>query len=87
MRLKEAMRKAKETGKPQRVNEATPITDVKVNISIRLDLDILNALKSEAAENGLPYQTLINFILRKHLKEPKLEERILQVERKLNISR
>lgn len=37
--------------------------EIKVGISLRLDLHILKALKEEAARLGMPYQTLVNSIL------------------------
>jgi predicted DNA binding CopG/RHH family protein len=64
--IKEAMQKAKATGKPQMV-EAAPQphekAEVKVNISIRLDAEILDWLKSKSHDLGLPYQSFVNMIL------------------------
>lgn len=50
---------------------------------MRLDLDTLTGLKKEAAEKGLPYQTLINSILKRHVKSPDLVERVERLERKI----
>lgn len=79
--LKEAMKAAKATGKPQRVTEPTPITETKVNISVRLDLEILNWLKAEAKAKGLPYQTHLNSILIQAKNTPNLEERLKKIEK------
>jgi hypothetical protein len=38
---------------------------VKMRITTMLDLDLLKALKTKAAELKMPYQTLLNEILRK----------------------
>lgn len=38
----------------------------KVPTSLRLDNDILIMLKKEASEKKIPYQTLINSLLREH---------------------
>lgn len=41
----------------------------KIPTSLRLDDDILLFLKKEANEKKVPYQTLINTLLRKHMQE------------------
>lgn len=64
--LKEAMKLAKETKKPQVITALSaeePI--VKVNTSIRLDFDVIEWLKNEAKSQGIPYTTLANSILKK----------------------
>ena len=73
MNLKEAKKKAKETGETVHVDEASPPSTVKVNISIRLDLDLLQWLKDEAKNQGLPYQTLAHSILRRAMLAKSLE--------------
>lgn len=78
--LKSAMKAAKETHTPQTVSPEKAISETKVNISIRLDLEVLNWLKTEAEKSGLPYQTLANSILKKASAEPSLEERIRRIE-------
>jgi len=78
--LKEAMKRAKETGKPQKVTEPTAIESVKVNISIRLDLEVLNWVKAEAERRGLPYQTYINSILTMTKNMGSFEDRMARVE-------
>lgn len=52
------VRPARRYTKEQIVN-----AEIKVGISLRLDLHILESLKAEAARMGIPYQTLINSIL------------------------
>ncbi len=78
--LKEAMKAAKATGKPQRVTEPTKIEEVKVNLSVRLDLETLNWLKVEAKAKGLPYQTLLNSILTQAKNTGSVEERLARLE-------
>ena len=85
--LKEAMKKAKVTRKPQKVDViagAKESSDVKVNISIRLDLEVLNWLKAQAELKGLPYQTYTNSVLHSAMKEnSSLEKRVEALENKL----
>lgn len=78
--MKLAMKVAKETKKPQEVSAQT-IEGIKVNIGIRLDIQILNGIKAEAEKKALPYQTLINSVLKQHLDTPDLLSRIEALER------
>ncbi|WP_413578480.1 BrnA antitoxin family protein [Bdellovibrio sp. HCB290] len=78
--LKEAMKTAKQTKHPQKV-AALASADVKVSISIRLDLEVLNWLKSEGQKQGIPYQTLANSLLKKASSESSLEERLEKIEK------
>lgn len=80
MKLKEAMKAAKETGKRTKVSEPTPVAEAKVNISIRLDLDVLNWLKRESKKQGIPYQTFANSILKKASTSQSIEERLAKIE-------
>jgi len=82
MKLKEAMKKAKATGQRVKVTEKSEIS-VKVNLNMRLDLNILNGLKKEAEKKALPYQTLINSILKQHIDSPDIIQRIEKLEKKL----
>jgi len=82
MKLKEAMKLAKATGKRVKVTEKTDIS-VKVNLNMRIDLETLNSLKKDAEKKGLPYQTLINSILKQHADQPDLTERVEKIERQL----
>lgn len=84
MKLKEAMKIAKATGKRVKVTESTPVTGVKVNTSIRIDLEILNWCKKQAEQKGIPYTTLINSILKKEMRgEAGLEARVTALEKAL----
>jgi len=83
MKLKEAMKIAKETGKKVKVTEPTAITETKVNISIRLDLEVLNWLKEEGKKQGIPYQTLINSLLTKASTKGSIEDRLERIEKAL----
>lgn len=78
--LKSAMKTAKETKEPQLVSTGERITETKVNISIRLDLEVLNWLKAEAERLGMPYQTLANSLLKRASASPTVEERLSRVE-------
>ncbi|MBC7466690.1 MAG: BrnA antitoxin family protein [Bdellovibrio sp.] len=64
MDLKQAMKKAKATRKPQKVTEAISESETKVAISIRLDADVLNSIKQESIRLGISYQTLSNSYLK-----------------------
>lgn len=69
MNLKEAMKKAKETGKVQTVTEPSTVMEVKVSINMRLDSHILEAIRKEAEAEGIGYQTKINSILTLHVNQ------------------
>lgn len=86
MNLKEAMKRARETGKTQKVTEPLSPDEVtvKVSVTLRVDGDVLQAIKKEAAAEGLPYQTKINSILTKHVNQKDaLELRVETVEQAL----
>ncbi|MBI3557095.1 MAG: BrnA antitoxin family protein [Deltaproteobacteria bacterium] len=40
---------------------------IKVLISVRLDGDVLEGMKAQASDKGLPYQTYINLVLRERI--------------------
>lgn len=84
-KLKEAMKKAKATRKPQRVTEPSAIGAVKVSTSIRLDLEVISWFKLEADRQGIGYQTLINSALIQHVKNGSLENRLEAIEKALKI--
>ncbi len=48
----------------------------KVPTSMRLDDDILLFLKKEASEKKIPYQTLINNLLREHMQVHGIKKQI-----------
>jgi predicted DNA binding CopG/RHH family protein len=57
----------------------------KTKITINIDRDILGVLRTEAAKTGVPYQRLVNQLLRKALqKDGEMESRLERLERKMN---
>jgi predicted DNA binding CopG/RHH family protein len=55
-----------------------------VKITINVDADSLAALKAESEKTGIPYQRLLNSVLRERLKERKdTESRLDKLEREL----
>jgi predicted DNA binding CopG/RHH family protein len=80
MKAKEAMKEAKRTRKAAMTTERSEVEAVRVGISLRVDLEVLQALKARAVAEGLPYQTLINSILTKYVKSPSLDERVRAIE-------
>lgn len=81
MKIKEAMKVAKETGRRVKVTEPTPITETKVNVSIRIDLEVLNWLKAEADRQSIPYTTLANALLKRASMTESVEDRLSRLER------
>ncbi len=62
------------------------LSNVKVNIHIRLDADIVSHFKEKAKREGGRYQALINKHLRETIfKEKNLEGRLRQIEERLGI--
>ena len=78
--------------KPQLfTREEIDLSNVKVNIHIRLDADIVRYFKEKAALEGGKYQTLLNQHLRHTIwpeREPeyKLEQRVRLIEERLGLS-
>ena len=63
------------------------LSDVKVNIHIRLDADIVSYFKDKAKQEGGRYQSLINRHLRETVfNERNLESRLQRIEEQLRIS-
>jgi uncharacterized protein (DUF4415 family) len=57
----------------------------KIKITINIDQDILGILRTEAANTGIPYQRLVNQLLRKALQQNStLESRLERLERRVN---
>ncbi len=50
----------------------------KLSITARLDMDIVGWLKEEAEKKGLPYQTLMNSILKEVMQGTLLSEQLLR---------
>lgn len=62
------------------------LSNVKVNIHIRLDADIVRYFKEKAAREGGKYQSLINQHLRETLwPKQNLEHRVRQIEEHLGL--
>lgn len=58
--------------------------DTKVKITINIDGDSLTRLKSRSGQTGVPYQRLLNQILKDALKgEEAMESRLEKLEREL----
>lgn len=47
------------------------ISDLKKQVTIRLDAETINYFKNLSKDNGIPYQTLINLYLRDCAKQHK----------------
>ena len=45
----------------------------KVQKTVRLDLDVLRWLMREGKERGIPYQTLLNLVLKEHMRKSALK--------------
>ncbi len=78
--IKDAMKAAKLTKKPQKVSAQT-LGETKINVSIRLDEDVLTWLKAEADRQALPYTTLANSLLKRASQNEPVEERVARLER------
>jgi predicted DNA binding CopG/RHH family protein len=50
----------------------------KLSITVRLDMDIVSWLKTEADKKGLPYQTLMNSLLKEVMHGTLLSEQVLR---------
>jgi uncharacterized protein (DUF4415 family) len=62
------------------------MSNVKINVHIRLDGDVLNYFKEKAKEEGGKYQTLINQYLRAAIvKQRNLEDRLDNIEQRLGM--
>lgn len=69
------IKKAKEVG--SRFKEV----DVKVSVTTRIDPDIISWLRTESKSKGIPYQTLINSLLKQAMHSSSDEERIRRIVR------
>lgn len=57
----------------------------KVKITINVDADTLSAVRELAEKGGMPYQTLLNRLLRETVIQKKSEEsRLARLEREVN---
>ena len=88
MDRKTAKKLAKETGKIQKVTEFESIDEAKIQVSVRIDLSVLNEIKRQADERGIPYTTLLNSMLKQHLvSEASVEARLERIEKELKIAK
>ncbi len=56
----------------------------KIKITVNIDADIIQSLKQTADETGVPYQTLLNRVLRAALEKHHAEEsRLDRIEREI----
>lgn len=53
----------------------------KFRVTMFIDLPVLETIRKEAKQNGLPYQTYINQLLREHAMGDRGEERIREIVR------
>jgi predicted DNA binding CopG/RHH family protein len=77
--IKSALKAAKETGQPQQGPKLN-LKSAKVVVNMRVDFDLVESIKAEAAKAGLPYQTYLNSLIRKSL-DSSLEKRIEKLEK------
>jgi len=86
MNRQDAKKLAKATGKPQRVTEVEQVDEIKVQLSLRVDLDVLNKIKKLATEQGLPYTTLMNSMLKQQVSgDQALIARVDRIEKALKL--
>jgi len=73
--------------RPRVYSQDEPVlSNVKVNIHIRLDADIVRYFKEKATREGGKYQSLINQYLREMLwPKQNLEHRVRQIEEHLGL--
>lgn len=57
--------------------------NVRVAISIKVPLDVLNAYRARAERENRPYQTIMNEVLREGADKPSIEERLARLEQKI----
>jgi uncharacterized protein (DUF4415 family) len=56
-----------------------------IKITINIDADSLSAIKSESEETGIPYQRILNSVLRESLKaRSKTASRLEKIEKELS---
>ena len=62
------------------------MSNVKINVHIRLDADVSNYFKEKAKEEGGKYQMLINQYLRAAIFKPRnVEDRLDHIEQRLGM--
>ena len=66
--------------------EDIAMSNVKINVHIRLDGDVVNYFKEKAKQEGGKYQTLINQCLRAAIsKQRSFEDRLDHIEQRLGL--
>jgi len=84
------MKEAKSNGRAQEGAAAPEFPPAapgigKIKITINLDQDLLGVLRTEAARTGVPYQRLINQMLRKAVQQERsMESRLDRLEKRVN---
>ena len=69
-----------------RIYQEEDISNVKINVHIRLDGDVVNYFKEKAKQEGGKYQTLINQYLRAAIsKQRNFEDRLDHIEQRLGM--
>lgn len=63
--------------------KAVDLKKATVQISMKIEYELLQEIKQTAENEGIPYQTLMKRILRDQLKQTSLEQRIQRIEEKL----
>lgn len=71
------LKEAKIRRKPVDLRKST------VQISMKIEYELLQEIKELAENEGVPYQTLMKRILRDHLQHSSLEQRVKKIEEKL----
>ncbi|MNJ99827.1 hypothetical protein D3C87_176080 [compost metagenome] len=65
-----------------KAKKAKPVKEAKVLKTIRLDLDVVAWLEKEAEEQGMGYQTFLNWFLKKAMHDStSVEERLAKLEK------
>jgi uncharacterized protein (DUF4415 family) len=62
--------------KRRKARVAIPASELKTMISLRMDIDVLSWLKTEAERTGIPYQTLLTSILREKMNAGDIKEQL-----------
>lgn len=65
--------------KAKRVGNRFKDADVKVSVTTRIDPDVVAWLRKESEKKGIPYQTLINSILKQSMNSRSDDDHIRQI--------
>lgn len=69
-----------------KIHKGPIIKPNKIQKTFRLDEDVFNWLQEQSKKSGIPYQTLMNSLLKKLiLNDESLELRVLKIEQKLKM--